>query len=83
VSQILLDIPDHSLPALNVPAEAAGGEVRLLAAMKLFELGRLSSGAAAEFAGISRVAFLSKLGEYGIPTFRMSEEELRGDLEHA
>ena len=83
MSQIVLEIPDHSLPALQVPAEAAGGELRLLAAMKLYDLGRVSSGAAAELAGISRVAFLSRLGEYGIPTFRMSEEEIRRELDNA
>ncbi len=83
MSQIVLEIPDHSLPALQVPAEAAGGELRLLAAMKLYELGRISSGAAAELAGVPRVAFLSKLGEYGIPTFRMSEEEICRELENA
>ncbi len=83
MSQIVLNIPDHTLPALRVPAEAAGSELRLLAAMKLYELGRISSGAAAELAGVPRVAFLSKLGEYGIPTFRMSEEEIRRELDNA
>jgi predicted HTH domain antitoxin len=83
MSQIVLDIPDRSLSALKVPAEAAGGQLRLLAAMKLYELGEISSGVAAELAGISRVGFLSRLGEFGIPTFSMTEEELREDLQNA
>jgi predicted HTH domain antitoxin len=37
---------------------------------------RLSSGAAAALAGIPRVAFLSKLADYGVDTFDMTEEEL-------
>jgi predicted HTH domain antitoxin len=51
--------------------------------MKLYELGEISSGGAAELAGISRVGFLSRLGEFGIPTFSMTEEELREDLQNA
>jgi predicted HTH domain antitoxin len=48
----------------------------MLAAVKLYEMGRLSSGAAAEFAGIPRTLFLQKLGNYGVDTFRLTGEEL-------
>ena len=44
--------------------------------MKLYELGRLSSGAAAELAGIPRVLFLTKLADYGVDTFRLTRQEL-------
>jgi hypothetical protein len=42
--------------------------------VKLYELGRLSSGAAGTLAGIPRVVFLSKLADYGVPTFRFTRE---------
>ena len=83
MSQIVLEIPDRSLEALSDSPEAAGKELRLAAAMKLYEIGRLTSGGAAELAGIARVEFLARLGEYGIPTFRLTGEELREDLERA
>ena len=54
MSQILLSIPDESLSALHVPPPQAGDELRMLAAVKLFEMKRLSSGAAANMAGIPR-----------------------------
>ena len=44
--------------------------------MKLYELGRLSSGTAAELAGTPRVAFLGRLSESGVDTFRQTEAEL-------
>jgi predicted HTH domain antitoxin len=44
--------------------------------VKLYELGRLSSGAAARLAGIPRTLFLSKLADYGVDTFRLTEDEL-------
>jgi predicted HTH domain antitoxin len=56
--------------------EAAAAEIRLAASMKLYELGRLSSGAAARLAGIPRTLFLSKLADYGVDTFRLTEDEL-------
>ena len=79
MSEITMSIPDRSLLALKVTAEQAADELRLAAAMKLYELGRLSSGAAAELAGIPRCLSLTKLAEYGIDTFRITEEELKSE----
>ena len=53
-----------------------GAELRLAAAIKLYEVGRLSSGAAAKLAGVPRAVFLTKLTDYGVETFRLSEEQL-------
>ena len=81
--QISLTLPDESLIALKLSPEGMAEELRLAAAVKLYELGRLSSGAAAALAGIPRAVFLMKLADYGVPTFRMTEDELREDLRHA
>mgnify|MGYP001815983358 CR=1 FL=1 len=76
MSRLILDVPDDSLLSLRLSEEAAAAEIRIAASMKLYELGRLSSGAAARLAGIPRTLFLSKLSDYGIDTFRLTEEEL-------
>jgi predicted HTH domain antitoxin len=83
MSQILLDIPEDSLLALRVSAHEMGEELRMAAAAKLFEIGRLSSGAAAELAGVPKPLFLTRLGDYGVATFHQTEDELRRDFENA
>jgi predicted HTH domain antitoxin len=76
MSEITLSIPDEALMALKVNPEQMGAELRLAAAIKLYELGRLSSGAAAKLAGVPRAVFLTKLADYGVETFRLTEEQL-------
>lgn len=71
---LIVSVPDARLTALNVPPERAADEVRMLAAVKLYEMGRLSTGAA-EFAGIPKPVFLQRLGDYGAAVFDMTEEE--------
>ena len=80
MSQLSMDIPDDTLLSLKLSGDAAAAEIRLAASIKLYELGRLSSGAAACLAGVPRVLFLSKLADYGVDTFRLSTEELEAQV---
>jgi predicted HTH domain antitoxin len=77
MSQIILEIPDETLMALKTTSEEIGPALRLAAAIKLYEIGKLSSGAAARLAGIPRVVFLARLSDYDVDTFDLTEEELR------
>lgn len=54
--------------------------IRLMAALKMFELGKVSSGKAAELAGMGRVQFLETCGQYGVSVFNYPAEEIEKEL---
>ena len=77
---LTINYGDDVLLALGLSPEEFREEAGLLIAVKLCEMGRLSSGAAAELAGLPKPLFLTKLADYGVDTFDLSAEELRRDL---
>lgn len=54
MADIILHLPEEMVLLLRVPAEEVGHKLQMAAAVKLYELGELSSGAAARLAGVPR-----------------------------
>lgn len=70
---------------LNLPntIEQSDEELRSLIAAKLYENGTLSSGQAAEVAGLSKRQFIEVLGNYQVSLFSPLVEDLEQDIENA
>jgi predicted HTH domain antitoxin len=83
MATLTIEYPAELSVALGKRPEDAAREVRLMAALKLFESGRVSSGLAAKLAGMSRVAFLCQCGQYGVSVFQQDPDELASDVQAA
>jgi predicted HTH domain antitoxin len=79
VSRIQVDIPDEVLISLKETSESLARELRMAAAVKWYELGKLSSGRAAQLAGMSRIEFLLALERYQVSPFNLTTEQLEHD----
>ncbi len=83
MSAIQVEVPEETLISLKTDRESFARDVIVLAAVKLFELGKLSSGRAAQLAGMARAEFLLALRRYQVSPFQMTAEELRQDIRNA
>ena len=80
---LTIQLPGEIRQMLNRTPEELACDVRLYSALMLFRLGKLSSGAAAEMAGLPRVVFLDLCAEYDIPVTQITGEDLRRELASA
>jgi predicted HTH domain antitoxin len=78
-----IEIPEETLISLKQDPESFSRDLRWLAAAKLVELGKLSTGRAAQLAGLSRPEFLLLLGRYRVAPFALTSEELAEDIANA
>ncbi len=82
-SQITIKYPNNLPDVLHLSRSQFEEEAKMAMAVKLFELKKLSSGMAADLAGISRVEFLMKLHQYGVNMIDYDPNELHSDIENA
>ena len=80
MSEIVLDVPEGWLAAMGSSPEQFARYAKTASAMKLYELGRLSSGQAAQLAGMNRVQFLLSCHEWGVPSVTLDDSECEAEF---
>lgn len=76
-------IPDDLAAQLRMDEAQLAQELRWLIAAKLYELGRVSAGVAAEMVGVSRVEFLNRLAEFCVSPINLDADALVQEFEAA
>lgn len=81
--QVIVDIPDEAFSILRSSPEMFARELRLAAAVKWYEIGKISQGKAATLAGVSRQEFIDSLSDFGVSPLQATPEELEADFHRA
>jgi predicted HTH domain antitoxin len=83
-AQIAISYPTSLALSLKMDNNEFEKEIKTMSLVKLYELGKISSGVAARLLNIDRVTFLNLLGKYHVSYFQPeTKEDLSNDLENA
>ena len=83
MTQLTLQMPESAFATMHQAPNEFALEMRVAAAVKWYELGRVSQGRAAELAGLSRAAFIDALSRYKVSPFQYTAEELVEEMRDA
>lgn len=78
---MVMTYPDDLIQAVQLTQEEFAMQVRLMAALKMFELGKLSATKAAELANMSRLEFMEACGRYGVSLYNYPADEIETELQ--
>lgn len=83
VNKAVLTYPQGFPQMLKMSEGEFVEELRFLAAAKMYELGRLTAGKAAQLAEMKRLDFLYRLGTIGVPAINLRDEEVDAEIQSA
>lgn len=77
---VQIEVSEETLAALRQDPRGYAEEIRIAAAVKLYEVGRVSQEVGAEIAGLSRAQFMEALGRLRVSVFQDTPESLEDEL---
>jgi predicted HTH domain antitoxin len=80
---LTIPYPEDLLLSLKESEASFETEARLLLAVKLYEMNRISTGLAARLAGMDRISFMFALAHFDLSPIGVDPDELEQDLANA
>ena len=80
---VTVELPETVFSALQAAPDEFVQQMRIAAAIKWYELERISQAKAAEIAGISRATFIKELSNAKVSPFQVTKESLQEEMRHA
>jgi predicted HTH domain antitoxin len=80
---LTIPYPQDLLLSLKEDESGFEAEAKLLLAVKLYEMGRVTTGMAARLAGMDRVSFMFELDRFGLSPLGVDAGDLKQDMANA
>ena len=80
MSDFHIELPEDFEDAVHLTKGELADHIKLMAALKLFELGKIASGKAAELSGLSKSDFLNACKRYKVSVYNYTDEEVGDEL---
>ena len=81
MEELTIKYPKDLELTVNLTKAEMEQHLRLMAALKMYELGKNFAGKAGELAGLSPPHFFESCGMYGVSIFNYSSEEIEDELQ--
>lgn len=81
--ELIVQVPQNLPDAMQRTPEEFARDAKMAMAVKFYEMKRLSSGMAAQLAGVSRIEFLFELHRYGVAVIDLTADEIESDAANA
>ncbi len=80
MNTVTFEFPVDALASPGASTASLASEAKFMLALKLFEVGRLSSGKAGKLCGMGRVEFLFAAGRAGVSVVALDDDELSAEF---
>ena len=78
---VTFELPEGVLSSVRKDPDHFTQELRLAAAVKWYEMGRVSQDRAAQISGLSRSEFISALGRFEVSVFQYNMDEIAEEVD--